>query len=236
MRTFQIGNCDIGCGPPLSRHTASLLCLLLIAASPTARPQQAATLSADTGWQRVDDREGVTLYSRVRGGTGIKEFKGTGMISAPPAAVEKVLEDVSGYTVFMPYVSEARVISQSGNETITYQRLNVPFVANRDYTVRVDRGTTKGANGVTIYRDTWQTANDAGPAERHGLVRVKVNEGSWLLEPAGPAGDTTQATYQIFTDSGGALPAFLANRASQTVIPKLFDAIRKQVQEPKYLH
>jgi hypothetical protein len=87
-----------------------------------------------------------------------------------------------------------------------------------------------------IYRDTWQTDNEAGPAERHGLVRVNVDEGSWLLEPVGPAGASTQATYQIFTDSGGTLPAFLANRGSQMAIPRLFEAIRKQVRDPKYQH
>jgi hypothetical protein len=119
---------------------------------------------------------------------------------------------------------------------VAYQRLNVPFVANRDYTVRVEHGTTRNASGVMIYRDTWQTDNDAGPPQLPGTVRVKVNEGSWLLEPAGTDGNSTQATYQIFTDSGGVIPAFLANRASQLIIPKLFDAIRKQAHDPKYQH
>jgi carbon monoxide dehydrogenase subunit G len=213
-----------------------LVCLLLILGSPFARTDDGAVLSADTGWQRLDDKDGVALYSRARLGSGIKEFKGTGVIDAPPAVVEKVLADVTDYTTFMPYVTESRVISQTGNETVTYQRLDVPFVSNRDYTVRVDHGTVKTPAGGLIYRDSWQTANDAGPAERHGLVRVKVNEGSWLLEPVGPTGDTTQATYQIYTDSGGTLPSFLANRGCQLVIPKLFEALRKQAHDPKYQH
>ena len=193
-------------------------------------------LSADTGWQRVDDKAGVTLYSRTRVGSSIKEFKGTGAIDAAPATVEKVLEDVRSYPDFMPYVTESRMISEDGGVAVTYQQLSLPMVTNRDYTVRVEHGTATGASGAMIYRDTWQTANEAGPPERHGVVRVKVNEGSWLLEPVGPGGASTQATYQIYTDSGGALPAFLANRASQVVIPKLFEAIRKQARDPKYLH
>jgi len=215
---------------------AVLACLLLITGAPSARTDDGATLSADTGWQRVDDKDGITLYSRTRVGSSVKEFKGTGLIGAAPVTVEKVLEDVPNYTAFMPYVSEARVISQSGDETVTYQRLTVPFVSNRDYTVRVEHGTAKGPAGTVYYRDTWQTDNEAGPPEQHGLVRVKVNEGSWLLEPVGAASDSTQATYQIYTDSGGTLPAFLANRASQMAIPKLFDAIRKQARDPKYQH
>jgi hypothetical protein len=33
---------------------------------------------------------------------------------------------------------------------------------------------------------------------------------------------------------GGAIPAFIANRASQVAIGRLFVAVRKQVKDPKY--
>ncbi len=210
-----------------------MVCLFLLAGAPLALPDPGASLSADTGWQSLDDRNGVALFSRTRVGSQLKEFKGTGVIDAPPGAVQKVLEDVANYPKFMPYVAESRTLSQEGAKVVAYERLNVPFVANRDYTVQVENGTATGPNGETIYRDSWQTDNEAGPAPRHGVVRVRVNEGSWLLEPAGPGGQTTQATYQIYTDSGGMLPAFLANKASQLIIPKLFEAIRKQAREAK---
>ena len=170
-------------------------------------------------------------YSRGRAGSSLKEFKSVGTIPAPSQAIENLLASVADYPRFMPYVTESRLISQSGNITVSYHLLTVPFVSNRDYTVRVEHGTETTPAG-TIFRDSWQAANEAGPAERHGIVRVKINEGSWLLEPVGP--NATRATYRIYTDSGGTLPAFLANRASQTVIPKVFAAIRKQAQDPKY--
>jgi hypothetical protein len=201
---------------------------------PSARPDTTPALSADTGWQRIEEKAGVTLYSRIRVGTGIKEFKGVGLINAPPAMVQTVLDDVASYPQFMPYVVVSRIVSHEGDDVITYQLLTIPFVANRDYTVRVDHGTARNAVGALIYRDSWQTDNDAGPPPQPGTVRVRVNEGSWVLEPAGPAGDSTQASYQIFTDSGGVIPAFLANHASQVIIPKLFEALRKQVLASKY--
>ena len=156
----------------MSRSVVISVCLLLIAGSPFARPDNGETLSADTGWQRVEEKLGVTLYSRARLGTGIKEFKGTGLVSAPPSAVEKVLADLGSYPSFMPYVIEARILSQDGPDQIIYQRLDVPFVSNRDYTVRVEHGTTRGPGGILIFRDTWQTANGEGPPERRGTVRV----------------------------------------------------------------
>ncbi len=190
-------------------------------------------LSADTDWQTVEQKDDVAVFQRSRAGSSFKEFKGVGTIDAPPAMVERVLMDVPDYPSFMPYVTEARIISVNGNHLLTYQRVAFPLVSNRDYTLKLERGTVTGPGGM-IYRDTWQADSDAGPAEVHGVVRVKMDEGSWLLEPAGPGGASTQATYQIYTDSGGALPAFLANRGCQVAVPKLFAAIRKQVQDPKY--
>jgi hypothetical protein len=62
---------------------------------------------------------------------------------------------------------------------------------------------------------------------------VSLCEGSWLLEPLGPA--ATRATYMIYTDSGGILPTFIKNTGSQIGLRKMFAAIRKQVRDPKYV-
>jgi hypothetical protein len=106
------------------------------------------------------------------------------------------------------------------------------LVGDRDYTVRVHCETRKTSGGV-CFCNRWQAANELGPAERPGVARVRITDGSWLLEPSGE-GRETRATYCIYSDSGGALPAFIVNAASKTAIPKLFDSIRKQAQLGKY--
>jgi hypothetical protein len=82
------------------------------------------------------------------------------------------------------------------------------------------------------YLSQWQTANELGPAEKKGVVRLKVCNGTWLLESDGPT--KTRATYSIYSDTGGFVPAFIANHASLTAIKKLYAAIGKQAKEPKY--
>src|SRR4029077_20751089 len=74
--------------------------------------------------------------------------------------------------------------------------------------------------------------NEFGPPEKKGVVRVKVCNGGWLLEPDSAV--RTRATYTVFTDTGGLTPAFLANYACQNGISRLFDAVRKRVKDPKY--
>jgi len=64
------------------------------------------------------------------------------------------------------------------------------------------------------------------------IVRVKLCEGGWLLEPTGP--NATRATYSVHTDNGGAIPAFIKNTGSLIGIRKIFAAIRKQVRDPRY--
>jgi hypothetical protein len=114
---------------------------------------------------------------------------------------------------------------------VFYQRLTLPLVRDRDYVLRTHFDETPGENGTT-YRLEWRPCHESGPEPTQGVLRVSYCEGAWLLEPQDKM--TTRATYTIFTDAGGALPAFAANTGSRMAIRKIFAAIRKQVTLPKY--
>jgi hypothetical protein len=200
----------------------------LLALPPLTMP---AAETAD-GWTLVTQSEEVTTYSRPRKGSSLLECKGVGVIDVAPVVVKRVIDDVAEYPRFMPYVIESKTISNDGETRIGYQRLSPPFVGDRDYTVRVRCETKSSPTGGTIYCNRWQAANDLGPAEKKGVTRVKVTEGSWLLEPT--ADGKTRATYTIFTDSGGGIPTMILNKANKTSIPKLFEAVRKQSKLEKY--
>ena len=182
-------------------------------------------------WVQESSGNGVVIHSRTRAGSDLKEFRGIGLIDAPPHVVFAVLDDTESYTDFMPYTSEVRVLKRDRNMVLAYQRLDLPFVSDRDYTLRSKHDTWRGAEGL-IYRIRWEPANDLGPAAKPGVSRVNLCEGGWLLEPDSSGG--TRAVYSIFTDNGGALPQFLASNASRMAIRKLYDAVRSQVKNPKY--
>ncbi len=186
----------------------------------------------DEGWSAASSSGGLTIFNRPRKDSGLKEFKAVGVIEAEPAVVRRVLEDTPEFPRFMPYVTEARVISRQGDSHIGYQRISVPLVGDRDYTMRVQWETKRLDDGAFSYRSRWHSANELGPAEKPGVTRVKVNEGHWILEPAGPR--QTRATYCIFCDPGGSLPSMVLNSANKTAIPKIFEAIRKQAKLEKY--
>jgi hypothetical protein len=187
---------------------------------------------AGDGWIVCDRVDNLTVYTRPHEGSPVRECKAIGVIDSEPIVVKRVLDDTAEYPKFMPYVIESKTIRQSSEERIGYQRISPPIVGDRDYTVRVRFECSHCPTGGLTYCNRWEVANDQGPAEIKGVTRVKITQGSWLLEPL--PGGKTRATYTIFSDSGGGIPTFLLNSANKTAIPKLFDAVRKQAKLTKY--
>lgn len=212
----------------MSRH---FLCFLfaLTAFGVCPRLRAAEPEATRSEWKFISNKEGVTLYRRDREVTN--ESKAIGEIAAPAAVVHAVLNDVESYASFMPYTVECRVLKRDGHSVLAYQRISAPMTSDRDYTVRM-RSSSRPAEGGTSYVSQWEAENKLGPPEKPGVVRVNLCDGSWLLDPTGP--NTTRATYTIYTDSGGAIPAFIKKTGSQIGIRKLFAAIRKQARDPKY--
>jgi hypothetical protein len=186
----------------------------------------------DSGWSVVSQSADLTIRERAHEGSRRREVKAVGTIDVAPDVVMRVLEDVGEFPRFMPYVLEALVLPASGEGRLVYQRISAPLVEDRDYTLRIRSETQRAKDGAVAFVQRWTTANELGPAEKRGVVRVRVAEGSWLLEPAGNG--RTMATYTSFSDPGGKLPAFVANKAAKESVRKLFAAIRKQARLPKY--
>jgi len=213
------------------RHLPAILLFFASITCPCLSSDLAAQGVSADGWKQGSESGGVILSSRVRPGSSLKEFKAVGAIDAPTRAVHDVLDDFQNYPNFMPYTKECRLVKTESDSILTYQRLSPKIVTDRDYTLRVRKKSWSGEGGL-FYLDRWEPANELGPAEKPGVLRVKLCEGGWLLEPDGA--NKTRATYSIYTDSGGTIPAFIANKVSEIGIRKLFAAVRKQVQDPKY--
>ena len=215
----------------MGRHAIAVFVLVSTASLSIFADETIEPTNPNDGWKFVKEGGGVSLYSRVRAGSALKEFRAVGEIDAPTRAVHNVIDDLASYPSFMPYLAECRLIKQDSDSIVTYQRLSPKIVSDRDFTLRIHKKSWPVQDGL-VFLNEWEPANEFGPKEKPGVLRVKLNEGSWLLEPAGAT--KTRATYFIYTDSGGKLPAFLANIASEVGIKKVFVAVRKQVKDPKY--
>src|SRR5437016_802581 len=205
--------------------------ILLVSGWNTFGAEFSSAVSPKDGWKLAADAKEVIIYSRPHTDSNLKEFKAIGSIDASSYAVHAVIDDFENYPKFMPYTIECRLIKRDGDLLVGYQRLSPKICSDRDYTLCVQKKSWPTTDGLT-FTSHWAQANELGPPEKRGVVRVKICHGGWLLEPDGAL--KTRATYSVYTDSGGMIPAFLANHASQVGISKLFAAVRKQVKNPKY--
>ncbi len=150
-------------------------------------------------------------------------------VEAPPEVVFNVVNDFDHYPDFMPYVKESRVLSRKGDsEVIIYTRIAPPFVSERDYPLKFEmtRGTPANSGA---FKTEWTARPHAQP-EVEGVVRIKLNDGSWLAEPL-DGGTRTRLTYTLLTNPGGLIPDFVANMSNTIAIPKLFKAVMKRSAE-----
>jgi len=203
---------------------------VLLAGCPMILPAEEST-NTEAGWKLAVHDKDLEIYCRPHPGSALKEFKAIGPIDAPTQLVSAVIDDFQNYPKFMPSVAECQLIKRDGDSIVGYQRLSPKVSADRDYTLRVWKQSWRAPNGM-VFMSRWSPANELGPPETKAVVRVKVCEGKWLFEPEGLT--KTRATYHIYTDTGGAIPSFLANRVSLTGIRRLYAAVRTQVKDPKY--
>ena len=198
----------------MQRILNGLMSIFIAGGSTTFAAEESTNTGSD--WNLSAQEKDVVIYSRPRPGSQLKEFKAVGPIDAPTGAVCAVIDDFQNYPKFMPYTTECRLIKRDGDSIVGYQRLSPKVCADRDYTLRVWKKSWSTPNGL-VFASHWSPANELGPPEKKGVVRVKLCEGKWLLEPDGAT--KTRATYFIYTDtvviSRPSLPIVLARRGSQ---------------------
>jgi uncharacterized membrane protein len=187
---------------------------------------------AQAGWKRVTKTsEGIVVDVRKIDGQAIVTVRGSWTAPQSPARLWKAVNDLERYTDFMPYLETAKVLKREGASTWQYYCLDTPVISDRDYTLKLTKQPNPGKGGR--YEVSWVSANDAGPKEKPGKVRVKVTTGSWLLE-AREGGKKTKITYTVRSDPGGSIPSWVANRANRKAVPDVMRALLKQSKKSRY--
>jgi hypothetical protein len=180
----------------------------------------AAALLALEGFVLVADTQGVRVWRR---GAGHEiELAAEGDLPAPPEQVLRVLADYAHHPRWVHQLAESRLLSRTERGLDVYQRLHLPVVEDRDFTLHV----AWGVDGQTRWL-RFATANDRGPPPVARVVRLAVHEGSWTLAPTGVG--HTHATYHVRIDLSGSLPAWLVRGRMAHDVPGLFRAIGKEL-------
>jgi hypothetical protein len=210
---------------------------------PGARPARGLApvvllaLALGTGAPPVGASADVAVAVTAVAGADVKELKATGTIAAPPRVVRAIVADLDRYASFMPYVSESRIVGRAeAGDVLNYQRLSfgIPFVRDRHYVIRLTERRYLAPDGRPAYRMAWRIDGSVALPSDPAAIPVELNYGYWDLQAQGPTGETTAAEYCVFTDSGGSLPKWIVHQAHHDAIPRLFEAVRAAVTDPRY--
>jgi uncharacterized membrane protein len=210
-------------GDPM--HCIAVFAIVAVLAASPARALNVKSPGAD--WTEAHRSSELVIFTKdVKEG---RRIMAVSEIKAPAETVFNVLGDFEHYPDFMPYVKESRVLSRRGSsEVVTYARGAPPFVSERDYPLKVRMTPGIPKNGG-VFRIDWAALPGAWP-EIEGVVRVKLSEGSWLVEPL-HRGKRTRLTYSLLTNAGGLIPGFVVNLSNTIAIPELFEAVKKRSME-----
>lgn len=157
------------------------------------------------GFEKVDRIEGVTVYSH--GQSQELHFAAETRFAAPPWQVQQALLDYEGQLGHIHRLAESRILQRGPDLLLVYQRLGMPVIDDRDYTLLVRWGRRDGIRWVAFH------AVRSGPAPRSGVVRVPRHSGGWRLQPI-EGGRATFARYETLMDLGGWVPMWMARQSA----------------------
>jgi hypothetical protein len=102
-------------------------------------------------------------------------------------------------------VKKRELLRETDTERWTYEQVSAPVVSDRDYVIhfKIEQAPPSGRCEIAF-----ETLNDGVRPSPPGVVRIPLIRGRWSLSPI--ADGKVMIRYQIFTDPGGSVPAFLA--------------------------
>ena len=166
----------------------------------------------------------MLVERRVVPGSRVGEIRVTGHSPLAPAAIFETIWKHQEYLEFVPFLKRLKLLSDTGDERVAYEQLALPLVKDRDYTVRFRRHVDPATHRYEI---SIEGANEAGPPPDSTHVRVTNIRGGWTTEP-GPDGKGSLVRYEMMSDPGGRIPAWVADRTMPRAAADLMRAMLKR--------
>lgn len=159
------------------------------------------------GWELKKNENGIKVFTRVKEGSPLKEYKATVTINATMDAVLSVIKDVPGYVNWQYPCKEAKIVKQiSDNEFISYTLNEAPWpIYDRDVVVR---SVFHQQDDQTVMMTMDAIAEEGFVEPVNGVVRITKMVGKWWFKPVT---DGIEITMQVHADPAGSIPKWLAN-------------------------
>lgn len=180
----------------------------------------------ETEWRIEKEVDGIVVHTRPVPGSGIRAFKGEGIVEADLESVLAVVRNGAKYQDWFPNCPESRMLQLEGSIAYQYNVTAAPWpVDDRDNVFRsvLERDPATGAAEISI-----EAAPDFYP-EQPGRVRVQAAKGRWRLEPRGES--STWVLFELHLEPGGGVPDWMANARIVSTPLEALQNLRRMASE-----
>lgn len=170
-------------------------------------------------WTVKKNSNGITVSTRSVQGSSFDEFRATMTIRSNTYALLKIVTDIEIASQWIDSCDHAELVEEiSDTEYITYTLSNTPWpVKDRD-TVLLNKIRHNDSTGVITIEGV---ARPNAFPKRRGTVRVQTANSLWKFTPRD--GGLVEIHYQVLSNPGGNIPAWLVNQA---VIDQPFNTLK----------
>jgi len=180
-------------------------------------------------WEKIRDKDGITVYRSAVPGTAVVAFKGEGRVEAPLLRVAHVIIDPSRGTEWVASLAESRVLRRTSPfEFLEYDRFSMPlFVKERDFVSKVTVEPDVSRRTVVV---RFVSVEDAAMPPNTRCVRGQLVRSVFELSEDGPG--ATRVRAEILCDPRGSLPKWLVNFFQKSWPVDTLQALRRQSVRP----
>lgn len=162
---------------------------------------------AANDWELKKDKKGIKVYTKVLENSDFRAFRAEMKVTASLSTLMAVHADVEYVKEWLKDCSESELLTEFDPKGYyAYFKTDSPWpVMDRDYTLksRVEQ------NSETYELSIHFSAETGLVPKSEDCVRITALEGFWKMKPIG-AGEVL-VMYEVSSDPGGAVPAWLAN-------------------------
>ena len=167
--------------------------------------------SSTETWKLKSQKGNIKVYTRTTSKSSIKEVRITTQIAGELDDLLELLDDVPSFKTWLYRCTESKLLKTvTKGEYYYYNLTDFPFpLSDRDMVIHSKTWKVPGSNVVKTKSEAY-TKDDLYKIQ-DGIVRIKVLEYTWTFTPLDNG--LIDIDYEIFSDPGGALPAWVINMA-----------------------
>jgi hypothetical protein len=190
----------------------------------------ANVFAGEKAWKEIYVKEGVTVWQKRLADSPFVAFRGEILVDASIKKVLALLNDQDQKTDWMHQCIENWVVEYKAmGNLVVYNRTHSPFplIADRDVVAE-----TKLRFDVKAGRIDITAVNIVHPKKGlvKGVVRMEQLALLWSLQFISKT--KTKVVYEVQTDPGGWLPAWVVNLVAKGIPYETLVGLREQVHKP----